>query len=491
MLIMYALVITLIIIKVVQQVIFQMKYQFPPGPKGLPFIGNVLQLSGPMRLMKNVDFAKTYGDMHTLTIFGRKQVVINSMEVLQELKLEHCDDFNHRPVWIEALVNFSPGIVFKGIGKYENNKKFVLKNLKKHGMGKSEMELKILNEIEDVMALIENSKPLNPLGFLETYSANVICYLCFGKSWEYEKNDGNVYKHALKQMHKLSEILIKADFLQFLKWIPSIKAKFQEYKKNVNILRDLGRHTLHEKQIRDGTSRLTLQSFDLSDDFLSDHNNSPSKAAIQNFEEIAQDMFTAGTLTTSATLTFSIIQLINKPLLQERLFVEIETNLGTRKEPTMSDIQHLPCMEGFIHEILRVYPAVPFIPHATHNDTKLRSFHLPANTSVSINSCSINNNPKVFQNPSEFDPSRWLDDDTKFKTSMKDSIITFGKGRRHCLGKSLARMEIFLMLVKLIRRYKLGIPIGSKMPSCTPLFGVAVFTPEEFVLQATIREQKV
>jgi cytochrome P450 len=146
-------------------------------------------------------------------------------------------------------------------------------------------------------------------------------------------------------------------------------------------------------------------------------------------------------------------------------------------------------MEGFIHEILRIYPAIPFIPHATYKDTTVRDFYLPANTSVSINSISINNNPKIFVNPKEFNPSRWLDKEGKFKASMVDEIITFGKGKRFCVGKSLARMEVFLMIVKLVQRYKLGVPEGQKIPSCAPVFGPATFVPEEFRLSVTIRQQ--
>ena len=478
---------TLLLVKVLKKVFFQEKYKFPPGPPALPLIGNVQMLGRP-GLMKNLDFADAYGDMHTITLFGRKQVVISSMEALRECNLEHSDTFNHRPTWMKALVNFSPGIIFRGIGRYEANKKFVSTNLKKHGMGKSEMESRIINEIEDVMSLVERAEPLNPLGLMETYSANVICYLCFGKTWPYEKNNTNVYQEALKQMHKLSETLILADFLSFLKVMPAIKSKFEEYKKKVNVLRDLGRRTLQEKQDKDVMYGLSFESFDLADDFLADHNNNPTQEAIKNFEEIAQDMFTAGVLTTAATLTFSIIQLVNKPIVQEKLFMEIKTYLGDRNEATMSDIKNLPYMEGFMHEILRVYPAVPFIPHAIHTDTKLRDFYLPAGTYVAINSCSINNNPNIFPNPNEFDPSRWLDHDGMFKTSMKDQIITFGKGKRSCIGKSLARMEIFLMLIKLLRKYKLGVPKGAKLPSCTPYFDVAVFTPDDFELEVTIRE---
>jgi len=476
-----SLILTFCFIKFIQYVIFRFKYNFPPGPRGIPFIGNMLSPIGTARVQENVRLAETYGGLHTTVTLGFNQVVINSMDVLDEVDIEHCNDFNHRPVWIEALVNFSPGIVFKGVGKFENNKKFVLRNLKNHGMGKSEMESRILSEIEDLMNFIDNNEPQDPHNVFETFSSNVISHLCFSKSWEYSRD--NKYKEALRQMHKLSETLLLADLLPILRWVPWMRSQYLEYDKAVNVLRELGRKTLQEKQQKGEIS----ECFDLSDDFLVSHNYKPSQEDITNFEEIAQDMFTAGTLTTSAALTFCIIQLVNKPNIQQKLFEEVSGYLSNGQEPTMSDIQHLPYTEGFIHETLRVYPGVPFIPHATYKDTTVRGFHLPKDTSVSINCISINNNPKLFPNPTVFDPSRWLDKEGKFIASMKDDIITFGRGKRYCVGRSLARMEVFLVLVKLVQRYKLSVPKDERPPSCTPVFGPATFTPDTFKLKVTLR----
>jgi len=71
----------------------------------------------------------------------------------------------------------------------------------------------------------------------------------------------------------------------------------------------------------------------------------------------------------------------------------------------MSDIQHSPYTERLILETLRLYAGIPFIPHASYKNTTVRGFHLPRNTTVSNNCISINSNPKLFPNPTVFDPS--------------------------------------------------------------------------------------
>ena len=54
----------------------------------------------------------------------------------------------------------------------------------------------------------------------------------------------------------------------------------------------------------------------------------PSQKDITNFVEIDQDMFTTGTLTTSAALTFCVIQLVNKPNIQQKLYEEVSGYLS-------------------------------------------------------------------------------------------------------------------------------------------------------------------
>ena len=88
----------------------------------------------------------------------------------------------------------------------------------------------------------------------------------------------------------------------------------------------------------------------------------------------------------------------------------------------------------------------------------------------------------------EFNPSRWIDDKGNFKTEDREKIITFGTGKRVCLGKALARMEVFLFLVKLIRKYTLGVPEGDELPSCETVMNRASISMKEFRLKVVPRK---
>ena len=209
--------ITFFLTLVVYKTIFKKKkFNLPPGPSGWPLVGNVLQL-GSSPFMKHDEFSKKFGDMHTISIFGYKAVVLSSMEAVKDCKFGSSDAFNHRPVWLKNLTkSIAPGIAFRGVDNYIENRRFVLNNLKKRGMGKSELEPTIIDEVELLISYIEANNPVDPKDVLGNYTSNVISQICFARRWDYGDPDYATFHHAIMKIQILSEVLGLVDFLHIL-----------------------------------------------------------------------------------------------------------------------------------------------------------------------------------------------------------------------------------------------------------------------------------
>ncbi len=57
-----------------------------------------------------------------------------------------------------------------------------------------------------------------------------------------------------------------------------------------------------------------------------------------------------------------------------------------------------------------------------------------------------------FPDPERFDPGRFLDPETG-RLRVPRAYIPFGYGKHECLGKSLAKMEMFLFACSLIQNF--------------------------------------
>ena len=64
----------------------------------------------------------------------------------------------------------------------------------------------------------------------------------------------------------------------------------------------------------------------------------------------------------------------------------------------------------------------------------------------------MHHDPELFDNPEEFRPERFIDNDGNFIASSY--VIPFSVGPRHCLGEQLAKMEVFIFLTGIIQKLK-------------------------------------
>lgn len=63
-----------------------------------------------------------------------------------------------------------------------------------------------------------------------------------------------------------------------------------------------------------------------------------------------------------------------------------------------------------------------------------------------------------FQSPLEFKPERWLTDSGEFDSNLcvgSAIVLPFGSGRRICPGRKFIESELAILLIKLVRSFKI------------------------------------
>ena len=69
---------------------------YPPGPWGLPIVGNLLQLGSSPHIALT-KMSKIYGNVFSVKFGSREAVVLNSVEVVREALLQRHRHFSSRP----------------------------------------------------------------------------------------------------------------------------------------------------------------------------------------------------------------------------------------------------------------------------------------------------------------------------------------------------------------------------------------------------------
>uniref|UniRef100_H3BYK1 Uncharacterized protein n=1 Tax=Tetraodon nigroviridis TaxID=99883 RepID=H3BYK1_TETNG len=112
-------------------------------------------------------------------------------------------------------------------------------------------------------------------------------------------------------------------------------------------------------------------------------------------------------------------------------------------------------------------------------------YSIPKGTLIIPLLASVLNEEGQWKFPNEFNPENFLNDKGEFV--KPEAFMPFSTGPRVCLGEGLAPMELFLIMVTLLRKFRFIWPEDAGEPDYTPLFG-ATLTPKPYRMKIQLRK---
>lgn len=163
------------------------------------------------------------------------------------------------------------------------------------------------------------------------------------------------------------------------------------------------------------------------------------------------------------TLTWALALLLNNPTLLKKAQDEIDIHIGKNRLADESDVNKLTYLPAIVKETLRLYPPFPLAPpHESMNDCTVAGYHVPAGTRLIVNVWKIQRDPRVYSNPDEFQPERFLAMQANVDVRGHDfELIPFGSGRRVCPGISFALQVLHMTLARLLQGFDFEIPLHA------------------------------
>lgn len=161
-------------------------------------------------------------------------------------------------------------------------------------------------------------------------------------------------------------------------------------------------------------------------------------------------LLAAGHVTTANALTWTVYLLGEYPEVRAKLMTELETELGGRA-PTAADLPRLPYLEWVVTEAMRLYPPAWIQGRIAREPFALAGQEYPAGTRVLFSQWVIHRRPDIWGDPEAFRPERW--DATTENPVPRWAYFPFGGGSRVCIGMTFAQMEARLLLATILQRY--------------------------------------
>ncbi|XP_069593146.1 cytochrome P450 2D15-like isoform X1 [Ranitomeya imitator] len=463
---------------------------FPPGPRGLPFLGNILQVDFRNPTVTFNQVRKEFGDVFSLQYFWTKMVVVNGFEVVKEVLINKSKDSADRPRFpIYEPVGYAgdtKGIVLAQYGRsWKEQRRFTISTLRNFGMGKKSLEERVTEEAQALCSAFKSQKDqFDPILLINNAARNVICSLAFGDRFEY--NDEKLkrllllYAASLKAKYGLlGQILHEIPILTHIPWLVDHVMQ-SEYELIAFLKEIISEHqkTWDPIYTRDFIDAYLVEMEKVKEDGSSSFNET-------NLLLTTYDLFIAGSETISITLRWAVLFMILYPDVQSKVQEEIDRVIGRERKPTIEDVLQMPYTNAVIHEVQRYGDIIPLsLPHMTYRNMEIKGFLIPKGTTIITNLSSVLKDHEVWEKPFQFYPKHFLDENGKFV--KRDAFIPFSAGRRVCLGEQLARMELFLFFTTFLQQLTFEIPSDQPRPREDPIYALGQ-TPHPYNIRVVAR----
>ncbi|KAL6637190.1 hypothetical protein ACP70R_024762 [Stipagrostis hirtigluma subsp. patula] len=169
--------------------------------------------------------------------------------------------------------------------------------------------------------------------------------------------------------------------------------------------------------------------------------------------------------TTSIGLTAILKFLTDSPQALQELTEEHENILKRRTDPdseiTWEEYKSMKFTSHVIHEALRLANIAPVVFRKAKQDVHIKGYTIPEGSKIMICPSAAHQNPKVYEDPSVFNPWRWKD--TPEPLGGSKDFMAFGGGLRLCVGADFAKMQMAIFLHCLVTKYRWKVVSGGRM----------------------------
>lgn len=263
-------------------------------------------------------------------------------------------------------------------------------------------------------------------------------------------------------------------------WLPLPGKK---RKREVNqLFRQLIGDLLRERQL------LGVSRNDLLDLLLASVAMTPQHGGLSFDQAVdeAMTLFHGGYHSSSMALAWSLHLLSQHPEILEQVAAEADEVLCDR-EPTLEDVGRLSYTEMVLKESMRLYPpAWELFARENTTDVELGGYTIPKGGIFLIYPLITQRDGRFFPDPLKFDPERFSPDRERSIPNM--AYFPFGAGPHVCIGKSLAMMEMTLILAMIAREFSLS-QSASLARQIRPQPLIAIRPKPEVVLNLRVRRQ--
>jgi cytochrome P450 len=437
-----------------------------PGPRGLPVLGNALDIE-PDQLHRIVSgWAEHFGPMYVFKVATTRILTVADADTIQQLLRERPDRFRRWRKVAEILSDIRADGLFAAEGATWKRQRIFLM----HALNASHVR-EFIPRLEEVAGRLRRrwwraaiaGQPVNVHADLMRLTVDVTSGLAFGKDINtLEEKADPIQIH----LDKMFPAIARRQTALFPYWRYITLPKDREV---ANAVKAVGKFidglitetrarlaTNPELRARPGNFLEVLVAAQETDDGgLSDR-------------EIAANVMTlllAGEDTTANTISYMIHYLMENADVQAGVEQEVDRVFGMADQPWQDPKtpDRLTYIEAVANEAMRCKPVGGHLFLEPNEDVQIGDVFVPKGTPILALNGHVGTQEVNFSAAKEFRPERWLhavdeNEQGRPKTHNTKAFMPFGAGPRFCPGRQLAMLQIKMVIAMLCRDFVVSRP---------------------------------
>ncbi|PPQ65419.1 hypothetical protein CVT24_011500 [Panaeolus cyanescens] len=449
----------------------------PPGPKGWPIIGNILDMPTERSWLTYHEWAKEHGDMVYFEVLGQPFLVLDTLEKVVDLLEKRSANYSDR-MRLPMLVELSGLDIDMALLPYNQwwrrHRRAFHEHFNSNVVAKYQLEpVQLRGARKFLQQLLET--PDDFLHHIRHTFAATIMQVTYGYTIK-DMDDPYVWnaEALLEGFAEAGAFLV--DLIPVLKYVPAwipgagFQRKAARWRK---ISKDVSTKPFEmvREQMKNGTAVPSITSALIEK--LPNENEPTHRDEEQIAMNTALVTYLGGADTTVAAVKTFFLAMTLYPQVMKKAQAELDAVVGSHRLPDFTDQAALPYISAMVKETMRWHlPANLGLPHMATEDDEYNGYFIPKGTVVMGNGWSILHDPEIYKDPHEYVPDRFLKDG-QLDSSVRDpSVATFGYGRRICPGRHFSDNGLFIMIASTLAVFDILPPLDST--------GQAVKPREEF-----------
>jgi len=413
-----------------------------PGPRGLPVLGNMLQIETASLHRTAERWSREYGECFRFRIGPRQILALANPETIASVLRDRPDGF-HRTKRLSAIASdmgFS-GVFSANGDAWRRQRPMVMAGFDpKHIRSYFPALVKVTRRFERRWQRAAAAREeIDLQADLMRYTVDVTAGLAFGADINTLESDEDVIQTHLD---KIFPSLFKRLMAPVPYWEWFRDRKLDRHLEALH--RAVGDFIAQARSRMEANPKLREQPTNLIEAMIAARDNPGSGLSDSDVAGNVLTMLLAGEDTTANTLAWMIYLLHRHPEALRRAREEAASkNLEKYEEVTA-----LPFIDACINETMRLKPVAPIIMLQPTRDTVVTDIEVPKETLIMCLMRAGATDERRFPDAGAFDPRRWLTGASA--SSPKRVSMPFGAGPRLCPGRYLAILEMKMVMAMLL-----------------------------------------